>query len=52
MEKIFSRILHPKFSIELTVDQFLIKYIVVRTEGIEERGHLWKTKFSLWMTKR
>ncbi len=29
----------------LTVDRFLIKYIVVRTEGIPERGHTWKTKF-------
>jgi len=52
MEKIFSKILHAKFSIELTVGQFFIKYIGVRTEGIKERGHSWKTKFSLWMTKR
>jgi len=29
----------------LTVDQILIKYIVVRTEGIRERGRSWKTKF-------
>jgi hypothetical protein len=45
MEKIFSKILHANFSTELTVDQFLIKYIVVRTEGIQERGRSWKTKF-------
>ena len=37
---------------QLTVGQFLIKYIVVRTEGIKGRGHPWKTKFSSWMTKR
>ena len=45
MEKILSRILDAKFPSELTVGQFLIKYIVVRTEGVLERGHSWQTKF-------
>ncbi|MBP1696925.1 MAG: hypothetical protein H6Q41_2113 [Deltaproteobacteria bacterium] len=38
MGKIFLRILDAKFSTELTVDQILSKYIVVKTEGIRERG--------------
>ncbi len=45
MEKDFLRILYPKWSTELTVGQFLIKYIVVGTQGFPERGHSWKSKF-------
>jgi len=42
----FSLVLHSKVSIELTVYQFHIKYIVGRANGIKEKGrHPWKTKF-------